>query len=189
MTPAAEDALDFWEQYWHGLYATPRAWAHTGENLVHAFEAVLAASEPGSMNFNLSDQALMLAGMAVEVQLKAILVHEPSIRGIVTRQIAATDEHQRKLLRAFYSHRLVELFFAASIELTEEQRDAAKALTQYIYWRGRYVVPTERLIVDLIPLRGVNGLTGPAHCVSMEAARELVSLVMSEVRKRLYGEV
>ena len=45
-----------------------------GENLVHAFEAVAAASVNGLMQFDMRDQALMLAGMGIEVMLKALLV-------------------------------------------------------------------------------------------------------------------
>jgi hypothetical protein len=74
------DARAFWSKYAVALYATPRAWAHKSENLVHAFEAVAAASEPGSMHLNMNDQALMLAGMSIEVQLKAILVSIAGIR-------------------------------------------------------------------------------------------------------------
>lgn len=76
--PGSPDARAFWETYWHGLYATPRAWAHKAENLIHAFEAVVSASVTGSMHLDMLDQALMLAGMSVEVQLKAILVNVPA---------------------------------------------------------------------------------------------------------------
>ena len=36
----AQEALPFWAQYWRALYATARAWAHKGENRVHAFEVL-----------------------------------------------------------------------------------------------------------------------------------------------------
>src|SRR5947207_12982540 len=76
-------ARDFWRRYAQGLYTIPRAWAHQGERLIHAFEAVVAASVAGSMHLDMRDQALMLAGMAIEVQLKAILVSAPEVRRIV----------------------------------------------------------------------------------------------------------
>src|SRR5438093_9525895 len=68
-------ARQFWAEYRRGLYAMPRAWAHKGENLVHAFEVVAFAAEENGVDVR--DQALMLAGMAIEVLLKATLVDDP----------------------------------------------------------------------------------------------------------------
>lgn len=62
-------ARQFWKAYSQELYAVPRAWTHKGENLIHAYRTVLAASEPETMHLNMHDQAFMLAGMAIEVLL------------------------------------------------------------------------------------------------------------------------
>lgn len=183
------DARVFWKTYWHGLYATPRAWAHKAENLIHAFEAVASASVTGSMHLDMLDQALMLAGMSVEVQLKAILVNVPSVRAVVTlpkRPIAASE---KALWSAFYSHNLVDLARESQVTLSAEQRKTAAALSQYIYWRGRYVVPTERGIDDLIPVSLDSGLIGPSHRITIEAARDLIYCIVSEVKSRLYDQV
>ncbi len=183
------DARAFWSAYAVALYATPRAWAHKGENLVHAFEAVAAASVPGSMHLNMNDQALMLAGMSIEVQLKAILVSTAAIRDIVTapQRPNATDVSALAVWQVFFSHNLPKLAELAQVSLDREQQLTATALSQYIYWRGRYVVPTERGIDDLIPVELDTGLVGQAHSyATVESARSLIQHTIHAVKSRLY---
>jgi hypothetical protein len=188
MHPPSDAAHDFWSRYSQGLYAMPRAWAHKGENLIHAFEAVASASVDGSMHFNMCDQALMLAGMAIEVQLKAILVNVPEVRSIVTAATQPADASGKRLWNTFRSHRLVDLAAEANVPLTPQQVRTAAALTQYIYWRGRYVVPTERGINDLIPIRHEDGLVGPSErSATIEAVSDLIRHVIAEVKARLYS--
>lgn len=166
----------------------PRAWAVRGENLVHAFEAVAAASRSESINFDLRDQALMLAGMAIEVQLKAIIVANPQIRDLVSGVRDDSSEEDRSAKRAFYSHRLVDLAALADVALSADQSDVAAGLTQWIYWRGRYVVPTERGIDDLLPVRVEDGLVGSRlRVVTMESARDLIWVVIGAVKATLYA--
>jgi hypothetical protein len=188
MTSPSEDALAFWKTYWHGLYATPRAWVHKGENLIHAFETVASASVAGSMHLDMRDQALMLAGMAVEVQLKAILVSDPAVRAVVTaskRPVAVPD---KSLWVAFYSHDLLSLAREAKVILNNVHRNTAAALSQYIYWRGRYVLPTDRGIDELVPITLSSGLVGQMHQITVEEARDLMSLIVSVVKARLYAK-
>lgn len=188
MTSSTQSARAFWKTYWHGLYATPRAWAHKGENLIHAFEAVASASDSNSMHLNMQDQALMLAGMAVEVQLKAILVNLPEVRAVVTAPKPSGASADSELWDAFYSHNLPDLARVSKVKLTNEQHKTATALSQYIYWRGRYVVPTERGLDDLLPAKLEGGLVGQKHRITTEAARNLIDRVVSEVKVRLYGQ-
>ena len=189
MHPHSKSDREFWKSYWQGLYATPRAWAHKGENLIHAFEAVASASVVGSMHLNMHDQALMLAGMAVEVQLKSILVNVPEIRAVVTALKQPTDASRKLLWNAFRSHKLVDLAREANVALNPERLKTAAALTQYIYWRGRYVLPTERGLDDLIPVKLDDGLVGQSHfSATIESARDLLSHVIGEVKARLYGQ-
>ena len=83
---------------------------------------------------------------------------------------------------------MVELAAEAKLPLTTEQRRAAAVLTQYIYWRGRYVVPTERGVDDLIPIRHEDGLVGPPERdITVEVARDLIWHVVGEVKRRLYS--
>jgi len=185
-----DDARQFWKSYWNAIYETPRAWAHKGENLVHAFEAVASASENHSMHLNMHDQAFMLAGMSIEVMLKAILVNVPEARIVVTAPKQPSDATGKSLWFAFYSHRLEDLAREAKVALTSERLNTAAILSQYIYWRGRYVIPTERGIDDLIPVVRDNGLIGQPHNdLTIEAVRDLIDYVIGEVKTRLYGQV
>lgn len=180
-------ARAFWKAYAEGLYGAPRAWAHKGENLINAFEAVCAASEPNSMHLNMVDQALMLAGMSIEVQLKAILVGDSVVRAVVTGKKPHRTDPNADLWNRFFSHDLVALAQVANLTLIDSEVRTAAALTQYIYWRGRYVVPTERGLVDLVPVQLEGGLVGQAHRITVQDARALIERVVKEVKLRLYA--
>jgi hypothetical protein len=180
-------ARAFWKDYSQRLYGVPRAWAHKGENLIHAFRAVVAASVPDSMHLNIQDQAFMLAGMAIEVQLKAILVNSPAVRAVVTGSCPQKTDPNLKLWRRFFSHNLVELALEANLPLTDAEQRVAIALSQYIYWRGRYVVPLDSGMDDFIPVELDSGLAGQAHHISVRDATELIDRVVAEVKARLYA--
>ena len=166
----------------------PRAWAHKGERLVHAFEAVAEATVDGSMHLDMRDQALMLAGMAIEVLLKALIVHSPKARKVVSGPEPRTAGSERRLWRAFYRHTLVDLAREARITPSEEQIDTAAILSQFIYWRGRYVAPRDKGIDDLLPVKHKNSLVGPPdRDVTIEAARRLLEHVIGNVKAGLYG--
>jgi hypothetical protein len=182
------EAEKFWSEYARGMYGVPRAWAHKAENLIHAFEAVSAASIPGSLHADLRDQALMLAGMATEVLLKATIVTDEASRASVTAPAATAPPEARALRRIFFSHNLRELAGVAGLALSEADGRVADALSQYVYWRGRYVVPTERAYDDLIPIVGLDGLVNPKHIsATVESARALVAAAKALVHARLYA--
>ena len=75
----------------------------------------------------------MLAGMAIEVQLKAILVNSPAVRAVVTGSRPQKTDPNLKLWRRFFSHNLVELALEANVPLTDAEQRVAIALSQYIY--------------------------------------------------------
>lgn len=180
-------ANPFWKEYWKGIYATPRAWAHKGENLIHAFEAVVSASDENSMYLNMNDQALMLAGMAIEVQLKAILVNSPDVRAIVTTkpETAVT----KTFCSVFYSHDLVKLAEIADVDMTEKQKKVADALTQFIYWRGRYVLPKENGLDVFEPVEQEDGLKQQSYRIAtIDETRKLIDYIISVVKERLYAD-
>lgn len=182
-------ARNSWTNYWTGLYATPRAWAHKAENLIHAFVLLAEAKPMHSLSVDVHDQALMLAGMGIEVSLKAILVHKPAVRAIVTKKRSVLDARGKALHKTFYSHGLADLARAAGVRLNRGQRRAAVALSQYISWRGRYVIPTAAAIDDLIPMMHDDGLVHPIRQhVDMQTAQDLVERVVRAVKKELYGE-
>ena len=174
-----------WKKHWHGIYATPRAWVLKGMNLVYAFEAVAAASDNESYHLSMDAQAFMLAGMAIEVFLKAILVHQPTIRDVVTADEKNTTD--KKLHKTFYMHDLLALADAANISFTATEKRTAAALTQYIYWRGRYVLPTDKNIDNLIPTILPDGLVGNPNHIAVEAVRGLIKRVRDEVNARIFN--
>ncbi|MGA2151128.1 MAG: hypothetical protein ABSG48_03065 [Geobacteraceae bacterium] len=161
-----------------------------GENLVHAFEAVACASERDTLHLNMHAQALMLAGMSIEVMLKAILVNVPEVRIVVTAPKQSCDAKGKSLHSVFYRHNLVEIAREAKVDLNHERLRTAAALKEYIYWRGRYVAPTEKGIDDFIPVVLDNTLLGQPHLnVTIEAVRDLIDHVIAEVKARLYNQV
>ena len=162
-----------WKNHWHGIYATPRAWVHKGMNLVYAFEAVAAASDNESWHLSMDDQAFMLAGMAIEAQLKAILVNEPTVRAVVTAEVT-NNPADKKLCKTFYQHDLLALADAANVSFTAPEKRIAAALSQYINWRGRYVLPIQKSIDNLIPVIRENGLVGNPNHIAVEDARALI---------------
>lgn len=188
MTSGQPVAPDWWRQYWVSIYETPRAWAHKGENLIHAFEVLAEAAERRTMYFDVHDQALMLAGMACEVLLKSLLVNSPDVRAVVTtkrKQLSATNEDVHK---TFYRHDLGSLAALATVALSPEQEKVAAGLSEYIVWRGRYVLPTEGDLNDLVPVPLGGGLVGPRHLsVTIVGARELLGRLVDEVKLHLYG--
>jgi hypothetical protein len=155
-------------------------------NLVYAFEAVAAASNNESWHLSMDDQAFMLAGMAIEVHLKAILVNLPSVRAVVTLD-APSGAADRKLHKTFYQHNLRALADAANITFTAPEKRTADALTQHIYWRGRYVLPTEKSIDDLLPRILPNGLVGNPNHIALDEVRALIKRVINEVNERLFA--
>ncbi len=184
----ASSVETFWSNYRKAMFGTPRAWTHQGENLVGAFEVVANASIRKPRLGGMEPQALMLAGMAIETLLKAIIVSEPQLRAAVAA--TKTDLSAKHALRTvFHTHNLVEIAKMADVPLTPKRKRVAQALSQYIYWRGRYVVPMEAGLNDLVSRKGDDGLVRPQHvCATIETARDLVDHVTAAVRARLYPE-
>ena len=189
MTQPSQAARTFWTNYWSGLYGTPRAWAHKGENLVHAFVLLADAAPQRSLRFDVHDQALILAGMAAEVMLKAILVQRPTVRNVVTKKRSELVDRERALHDVFYSHGLSDLARAAGLRLKPAEHKTAAVLSQYVYWRGRYVIPTARGIDDLVPVAHEDGLVGPLHRdITMDATKSFLERIIRAVKRELYGE-
>ena len=180
-------ARAFWKDYSQRLYSTPRAWAHKGENLIHAFRAVADASVPHEMHLNMQDQAFMLAGMAVEIQLKAILINSPVLRNIVSGDMPQKNDQTFKLWKRFFSHNLIGLALDANFPLTVTEQRTLIALSQYINWRGRYVVPTKSGLDDLLTIQLENGLAGQIHHILLQDVTDLLDRIVIEVNAKLYA--
>ena len=171
------------------MYSTPRAWAHKGEHLVLAIEVLASKSEHRSIYFDVHDQALMLAGMSCEVLLKSIIVYCPNLRAVVVTPKKKLDTVGKNQRRVFYSHKLQDLASMAGVQLSDEQKRTAEILSEFISWRGRYVVPSENNIDDLVPVRKPDGLVGmKQNFVTIEDARSIVEHIVGEVSSRLYAD-
>jgi hypothetical protein len=178
---------DAWREYWEGIFSTPRAWAQKAERLYHAFNAVASASQEGSMHCDLREQALMLAGMSIEVLWKALLVAQPDYRAMLlsTDSLSKSDTERKN---TFYTHDLLALAQLADVELSEAHKKTARVLSSFIYWRGRYVIPVQRRIGDLAPTMQSDGLWRQEHNeVTIEDARSLADHAISVVNERLYS--
>lgn len=188
MSSSYKDPIEpFWFDYWRGISATPRAWAKKGENLVRAFRLVAAASVEGDIHCDMRDQALMLAGMGIEVMLKALIVADAAKRELVVRK--PTTKTEQKLQDTFYSHNLAKLAHRAGLSLSKQQPRVAKVLSEHIYWRGRYVMPKEQGIKDIIPIRHGKTDFGPRHRpVTDKQVEELIEHVVAEVHRRLQNK-
>ena len=180
------DPTPFWAEYWRGLFEVPRAWAHKGQNLVHAFEVLI--DQETSLHFDVRAQALMMAGMACEVMLKAVLVNNPEVLRAATTPSKQLDDHGRELRAKFYRHDLLSLFELARVPLTEAEALAAESLSEYVLWRGRYVVPRDSAIDDFIPIRHSDGLIGSKdRSLDRASARALLDKVIEAVKRELYA--
>lgn len=127
---------------------------------------------------DLRDQALMLAGMAVEVLLKAIAVSDPETRAIVTGPKKPRTNGAAKVWDAFYSHDLVDLAASAGITLDELLEPTATGLSQNVLWKDRYVLPREK---------GIEHLARRDLNPPVEQARMLIERVVREVEVRPYA--
>ena len=180
---------EFWEDHWRDMYSVSRAWDTKAQNLVLAFEAVRAISVDGSMQFDLREEALILAGMSIEVMLKALMLENTDTRHLVLRFREPTTEAELSLRNTFNSHDLVALAAAGGVALSSQHTEVADALSAYIYWRGLHMMPSMKRIKNIIPTKYGNGPDGsPQSHVKCEQARELVDYVIAVVRTRLYNK-
>lgn len=182
MTDSSQAEI-FWRSFNDGLYRIPRAWVHQGTLLRNSFEAIAKASNPDSLTGNINNPALMLAGMSLENYLKAIILHR------------CREQGSSGIPIGFMIHDLVKLASSAKVTFSPKQNATAKALTQYITWRGRYVAPiassySDHMPVDFdIPLEGDAFATkGGAHrYATISSARDLIEYVVSIVKLHIYG--
>ena len=174
--------------YWAGVLAMPHAWAHKADSLRQAFEAIADASNvKRSLDYDVRDQALMLAAMAIEAYLKAMIVLDKTIVLAVTSHQPTEASHE-KLKKVFFSHNLVALSSLAKVQLSTVQLRQARTLSAFIEWRGRYVMPTSRGLETLRPRRGSTGLRTQAHAaISVQHARSFTNDVLIHARARIYG--
>ena len=176
--------------YWFGVLTMPRAWVHKGESLRQAFALVAEGSEvERTLDFDVHEQALMLAGMACEALLKALAVSRPVVREAVMNT-ESFHAPATLLGKDFFTHDLPRLARLADVALSPSQSEHARTLTEFIVWRGRYMMPKEGSIRELLPRLGPDGLhTQPHASMTIDDARSLLESIVIVVRARIFPEL
>lgn len=123
---------DIWDEQYRLLAENPIAWVIKADTLIAAFE-VLAQRDEITLESQdnspyVSGVAYMLAGFAVEVLLKALLVQNAS----------PWNEKGQFQLK---SHDLTELAHAADFNLIEGETRLLEKLEEFLNWAGRYPIP------------------------------------------------
>jgi hypothetical protein len=130
--PDPRSPKDVWDEQHRLLAETPFAWVLKADALIAAFEVLIEADERASTSGDdspqLSSVTYMLAGFAIEVLLKALLIRTES-------PLSANGRFQLN------SHHLAELAQAASFPLMEGESDLLERLEQFLTWAGRYPIP------------------------------------------------
>ena len=130
--PDPRSPKDAWDEQHLHLAENPIAWVLQADALIAAFETLAHADEraldSGDEPPRLSSVAYMLAGFAIEVLLKGLLVQK-------TRPLNANGRF------VLHSHHLVELAKEANISLIESEPRLLEKLEEFLTWAGRYPVP------------------------------------------------
>jgi hypothetical protein len=178
--------LQFWKKYWTAVTAMDRAWAANGQSLITAFEVLVEATDDRFRHTNLMNHAYMLAGMAIEVMLKSIIVNNSENVRIVTTPIKQLTESEKVVRKNFYSHNLLELANLASLNLNDEQNRVARILSEFITWRGRYLLPSMNSVEEIMPKKHSDGLIHITPEISVDEVRGFITFVIDHVKHVLY---
>lgn len=130
--PDPRSPKDIWDEQHRLLAEEPFVWVLRADELVLAFETLAAECDRNLQTRahgpHLSGVAFMLAGFAVEVLLKALLIQ--------TR--VPLDENGRFELR---SHHLAQLAVDTGFNLTDDESRLLEKLEEFLTWAGRYPIP------------------------------------------------
>jgi hypothetical protein len=121
----------------------------------------------------------MLAGMAAELLLKAVILQHRKLAG--TNSLSLLQD-----LRVLWSHDIVMLAREAGCNLTSKQIMVAWSLTEYVYWRGRYPAPIEPR--SMIPRKGPSGIRVQPTAVTLHDTRALLDTFIQLARASLTGK-
>lgn len=130
--PDPRSPKDLWDEQHRLLAEDPVVWVLKADELVLAFETLAAECE-GNLQTrphgpHLSSVAFMLAGFAVEVLLKALLIQTKM----------PLDEKGRFELR---SHHLAQLAVDVGLNLADDESRLLEKLEEFLTWAGRYPIP------------------------------------------------
>lgn len=128
-TPDPRSPKAVWDEQHQLLAALPFTWVLKADELLAAFELLVATeAESQSHGPRLSGVAYMLAGFAVEVLIKGVLIQNGS--GLDSKGRFELD-----------SHDLLKLADRAALVLTEEEGRLLERLQEFLTWAGRYPIP------------------------------------------------
>lgn len=97
--------------------------------------------------------ALMLLGMGIEAQVKAMLVEQrPEL----------VHEHRARVKPEFATHDLVGLLCQCDVDLSPEQERVLDTVTLFVRWAGRYPVPLRAGMPAVADDEGDDETLGPA---------------------------
>ena len=114
-------------------------------------------------------------------------MNSPVLRNIVSGDKPQRSDQTFKLWQRFFSHNLIGLALDANFPLTVTEQRTLIALSQYINWRGRYVVPTKSALDDLLTVQLENGLAGQIHHILLQDVTDLLDRIVIEVNAKLYA--
>ena len=130
--PDSRSPKEVWDEQHRLLAESPVAWVGNADSLIRAFETLIdeeyRSAADGRDLPRLSNVAYMVAGFAIEVLLKGLLV----------QQKPPVNSNGRFKLD---SHRLVDLARAAGFTLNEGEPELLDRLEEYLTWAGRYPIP------------------------------------------------
>ena len=138
---------DAWDEQHLLLAESPIAWVLRADALIAAFDILAHADEKalesGDDSPCLSSVTYMLAGFAIEVLLKGLLVQKAS----------PLNANGRFVIN---SHHLVELVKEADFSLIEGEPRLLEKLEEFLTWAGRYPIPltSERMRPRTTPSGG-----------------------------------
>ena len=133
------------ENYWGTLFEEahdPKAWLakarllkRSADLIMESHKVELGRFEKDSSDFetihppDLWIVYMLLAGLALEVTIKAIVLGKDS-KGFRSRK--------------YYNHQLIDLIDTAGIKLNAMERRLAKQLFAFVVWAGRYPAPKRK---------------------------------------------
>lgn len=174
----------YWKDQFETLQLAPEVWALNAESLMRSFELVAQAAEadlaeifsaavaiqaggvaPQHSGYkpNVSGNAILLGGLAVETLLKGIAVGQQQVQ-------QAIQSHDKTITRQLWSHDVLAIATLAGVSLTPAEQETCKLLTTFIGWAGRYSTPKKHTEMMPRPV-GTQGLAPPNVLSSMDFNR------------------
>lgn len=125
-------------------------WEHSVQPGMVSMREQAQASRAGAESKSAADEAmwalerrrvfLLLAGLAMETLLKAIIVKQARHAG---QSVLTVHHGEKRLSKRLTTHKLNRLADSAGVPRSDEHRQLLDRLTRYVEWAGRYPVSTK----------------------------------------------